>query len=152
MDDGAKEHRRNLSDMSNDENLQLTPYFKYSDKKRRERMLVCDPDPSLIRKIYLPLNGYIQEIEIFMKCKSDQPCSLGAFMTDYVKETFLAKGHNRNLQMAIESLSKSHEAWRSIISAEEMKAMGLSRPLLMSTVTVANSKIFHLFLCNCTIK
>ncbi|XP_052870201.1 exocyst complex component 4 [Anopheles cruzii] len=158
-----KEHRRNLSNVSNstpkeDVGLnsssasgtsahllnssfhQQSHYFGVKDaaaeRKKRERALVCPPDASLVRQIYLPLMGYIQEIETFMKCKSGQPCSLNSFLANYVKDAYLARGHNRNLQLTIESLSKAQDAWRTIITPEEIKRLGLSRPLLQNTVIV----------------
>lgn len=112
-----------------------------SDRKRTEKKLVCAPDPALIRKIYLPLVGYSEEIAEMMKTKSGHPNTFNEFLATHVKEVFLAKGHNRNLQMTIESLSKNHDAWRAIISPDEMKSFGLSRPLLQSTVLVESSKI-----------
>ncbi|ALC46761.1 sec8 [Drosophila busckii] len=140
-----KEHRRNASDGSIDDNLAsnllgsgkgsiggLLPH----EKKQREKLLICKPDQNVITKVYLPLMGYIQEIENFMKCKSGQPCSLHDFVDNYIKDSFLSKGHNRNLQLTIESLSKNQDAWRTIITPEEMKALNLSRPLLQSTVMV----------------
>ena len=73
-----------------------------------------------------------------MKNKPGQPSSLNAFLATFVKESYLARGHHRNLQITIESLSKAQDAWKSIISPEEMKRMGLNRPLLQSTVMVEN--------------
>ncbi|XP_055384400.1 exocyst complex component 4 isoform X2 [Condylostylus longicornis] len=131
-----KEHRRNASDMSNDENIFSEVYNSMNSGKKRERNLICKADPSLIRKIYIPLVSYIHEIEGFMKCKSGLPCNLSDFVSNYVKETYLSKGHYRNLQMTIESLSKNQDAWRTIITPEEMKQMNLDRPLLQSTVHV----------------
>uniref|UniRef100_A0A182VMC0 Exocyst complex component Sec8 n=1 Tax=Anopheles merus TaxID=30066 RepID=A0A182VMC0_ANOME len=163
---GTKEHRRNLSNVSNstpkEEALlnssavsansshllnssfhQHQPYYfggkdAAAERRKRERALVCPADASLVRKIYLPLMGYIQEIESFMKCKSGQPCSLNTFLANYVKDAYLARGHNRNLQLTIESLSKAQDAWRTIISPEEMKRLGLTRPLLQNTLIVEN--------------
>lgn len=129
----VKEHRRNLSDVSNDENLLNT---STGERKKREKILICEPDPALIRKVYVPIMSYINEIEGFIKCKSGQQSSLNAFLTNYVKESFLSKGHNRNLQLTIDSLSKNHDAWRTIITPEDMKDLNLSRPLLQSTVMV----------------
>ncbi|XP_039490604.1 exocyst complex component 4 isoform X5 [Drosophila santomea] len=143
--DSFKEHRRNASDASVDDNLaaQLGGSGKGStsglfrhEKKQREKILICTPDQNIITKVYLPLMGYIKEIENFMKCKPGQPCSLHDFLNNYIKDTFLSKGHNRNLQLTIESLSKNQDAWRTIISPEEIKALNLSRPLLQSTVMV----------------
>ncbi|KAH8336426.1 hypothetical protein KR059_010030 [Drosophila kikkawai] len=143
--DSFKEHRRNASDASVDDNLgaQLGGSGKGStsglfphEKKQREKLLICTPDQNIITKVYLPLMGYIKEIENFMKCKPGQPCSLHDFLDNYIKDTFLSKGHNRNLQLTIESLSKNQDAWRTIISPEEIKTLNLSRPLLQSTVMV----------------
>lgn len=74
-----KEHRRNASDASIDDNLgsnlvgsgkgSMTGILPH-EKKQREKLLICTPDQSVITKVYLPLMGYIQEIENFMKCKS----------------------------------------------------------------------------------
>lgn len=70
-----KEHRRNASDASIDDNLvgsgkgSMTGILPH-EKKKREKLLICTPDQSVITKVYLPLMGYIQEIENFMKCKS----------------------------------------------------------------------------------
>ncbi|XP_030078808.1 exocyst complex component 4 isoform X5 [Drosophila hydei] len=140
-----KEHRRNASDTSVDDNLgvnhlgsgkgSMTGLLPH-EKKPREKLLICTPDQNVITKVYLPLMGYIQEIENFMKCKPGQPCSLHDFVDNYIKDTFLSKGHNRNLQLTIESLSKNQDAWRAIVTPEEMKSLNLSRPLLQSTVMV----------------
>ncbi|XP_004536928.1 exocyst complex component 4 [Ceratitis capitata] len=145
----VKEHRRNASDVSTDDNLTAAALgggggsgsasgsgnFGHS-KQQREKLLICKADQNVITKVYLPLMNYIQEIEGFMKCKPGQPCSLHDFIDNYIKDTFLSKGHNRNLQLTIESLSKNQDAWRTIITPEEMKAMSLSRPLLQSTAMV----------------
>lgn len=125
--------------MSNDDQLLLAALTP-TDRKKSDKSLVCLPDPALIRKIYLPLLGYIEEIEELMKSKPGQPSSFNEFLATHVKDVFLAKGHNRNLQLTIESLSKNHDAWRTIITPEEMKSMGLNRPLLQSTVLVENSE------------
>lgn len=135
-----KEHKRNASDMSNEDQLLLATALMQTDRKKSDKSLVCAPDPALIRRIYLPLLGYIEEIEELMKSKPGQPSSFNEFLSTHVKDVFLAKGHNRNLQLTIETLSKNHDAWRAIITPEDMKSMGLNRPLLQSTVLVENSK------------
>lgn len=121
--------------MSNDEMLNALT----EDRNKGTKTLVCQPDPALIRKIYLPLLSYTQEIEEMIKSKPSQSNTFNEFLNTHIKEIFLAKGHNRNLQLTIESLAKNHDAWRAIISPEEMKWMGLSRPLLQSTVLVEQS-------------
>lgn len=147
-DNTLREHKRNASDISNEDQLQLAAALAPTDRKKLDKSLVCAPDPALIRRIYLPLLSYIEEIEELMKSKPGQPSSFNEFLATHVKDVFLAKGHNRNLQLTIESLSKNHDAWRAIITPEEMKSMGLNRPLLQSTVLVENSKCrwkhFHL--------
>lgn len=120
--------------MSNDELLLATQATVIDPRKRADRILVCDPDPALVKSIYLPMMNYIHEIEELIKTK--QQCSLNVFLATYVKETFLAHGHNRSLLNTIDSLSKSHDAWKAIITPEEMKSLGLTRPLLQSTVVV----------------
>lgn len=143
-DSGAtvKEHKRNASDMSNDEMLLLmsTSITPKNQQKIREKLFVCEPSPSLIRLLYLPLMNYIREMEELMKNKPNQGSSLRTFLSTHIKDTFLAKGHNRTLQLTIEALSKNHDAWRAIISSEEIKALGLTRPLLQSTVLFENRK------------
>lgn len=140
----VKEHKRNASDMSNDETLLLlsTSATSKNQQKIREKSFVCDPNPSLIRLLYLPLMNYIREMEELMKNKTNQGSSLRAFLSTHIKEQFLAKGHNRTLQLTVEALSKNHDAWRAIISSEEIKALGLTRPLLQSTVLFENRKSF----------
>lgn len=137
----VKEHKRNASDMSNDETLLLiSASLAPKNQKSREKLFVCDPNPSLIRVLYLPLVNYTREIEELMKNKSNQSSGLRVFLSTHIKDQFLAKGHNRTLQLTVEALSKNHDAWRAIISSEEIKAMGLTRPLLQSTVLFENRK------------
>lgn len=139
VNDGPKEHRRNASDMSNDELLNALN----EDRNKGTKTLVCQPDPALIRKIYLPLLSYSHEIEEMIKSKPSQSSAFNEFLNTHIKDIFLAKGHNRNLQLTIESLAKNHDAWRAIISPEEMKSMGLTRPLLQSTVLVEQSEFLN---------
>ncbi|KAL5273771.1 EXOC4 family protein [Megaselia abdita] len=134
--DYSSGHRRNPSNASMDEVLDGPGGSgRFKSKKKQEKTLVCEPDQAIITKIYLRLLAFIQEIESYSKCKG-QPCSLQEFIANFIKESFLSKGHNRNLQMTIESLSKNQDAWRSITNPEEMKSLNLVRPLLQSTVLV----------------
>lgn len=130
-------HLRNLSNVSTSSAKDILTSI--SGKKRREKLFVCKPDPSLIRKIFIPMLAYIHTIESNANMKKNgQVSSLNDFLTTYVKESYLSRGHNRNLLMTIESLSKSQDAWKAIISAEEMKKLGLTRPLLQSCRVVEN--------------
>lgn len=131
-----KGHTRNLSNVSTSSAKEALSSM--TQKKRREKLFVCKPDPSLIRKIYLPMLSYIYAIEVNMKTKTGQPSSLGAFLSTYVKDAYLARGHQRNLKRTIDALSKAQDAWKTIITPEEMKKLNLPRPLLQSTVLVEN--------------
>lgn len=124
-------HLRNLSNVSSSSAKEIITTI--NSKKRREKLFVCKPDPSLIRKIFIPMLGYIHTIESNANMtKNGQVSSLHDFLTTYVKESYLSRGHNRSLSATIESLSKSQDAWKAIISAEEMQKLGLTRPLLQS--------------------
>jgi exocyst complex component 4 len=133
----ARGHMRNLSNVSTSSAKDIITSI--SGKKRREKLFVCKPDPSLIRKIFIPMLAYIHTIESNANMKKNgQVSSLHDFLTTYVKESFLSRGHNRNLSMTIESLSKSQDAWKAIITADEMKKLSLNRPLLQSCRVVEN--------------
>ncbi|XP_070492130.1 exocyst complex component 4 [Chironomus tepperi] len=130
-------HFRNLSNVSTSSAKDIITSI--SSKKRREKLFVCKPDPSLIRKIFIPMLAYIHTIESNANMKKNgQVSSLHDFLTTYVKESYLSRGHNRNLSMTIESLSKSQDAWKAIITPEDMKKLGLNRPLLQSCRVVEN--------------
>lgn len=130
-------HMRNLSNVSTSSAKDIMTTI--SNKKRREKLFVCKPDPSLIRKIFIPMLAYIHTIESNANMKKNgQVSSLHDFLTTYVKESYLSRGHNRNLSMTIESLSKSQDAWKAIITPEEMKKLSLNRPLLQSCRVVEN--------------
>lgn len=64
---------------------------------------------------------------------NSQFCNLHEFIDNYIRGTFLLKGHNRNLQNTLETLSKNQDMWRTIISPDEMKHLHLARPILQST-------------------
>lgn len=146
----TKEHRRTASDVSNDETILAcrAPGDSPGKRKQRERVLVCAPDMAIVREVYLPLMRRVADIENIMKTKSEQPCSLHQFLARTVKESFLEKGHNRNLQATLDQLTKTQDAWKAIVSPEEVKRLGLNKPLLQSTLLVETSKwILLLFKC-----
>lgn len=140
-------HKRNVSDISNDLKLTATKN-QISSAVVKRPSLICAPDASLLRIIYVPLIGYVQEIESLLKQKSSQACILRSFLESHVRDTFLAKGHSRTLELTIDGLAKNHDAWRTIITPDEMKALGLTRPLLQSTVLFERRKLFCC--CNLT--
>lgn len=122
--------------MSNDELLSALS----DERDKTTKALVCKPDAALIRRIYLPLLSYLHEIKEVTKNQPIQSNAFNDFLNTHIKDIFLAKGYKRSLGLTIESLAKTHDAWRAIITPEEMKTMGLSRPLLQSTVLVEQSK------------
>lgn len=71
LNEERKEHKRSQSNVSNpkdDINVQLIAAA--SSAKKREKILLCEADPALIRTIYLPLMRYVQEIEDILKTKT----------------------------------------------------------------------------------
>jgi exocyst complex component 4 len=72
---------------------------------------------------------FIEEIEHAIGCTPGSPCTLNAFLADYIKEVFLGR-HHMMVAASIESATKSVDAWRAITNPELMRGLGLSRPLL----------------------
>ncbi|PNF38735.1 Exocyst complex component 4 [Cryptotermes secundus] len=110
-------------------------YNETGQPQQREKLLVCSPDPRNITQIFIPLMKFIEEIEHAIGCTPGSPCTLNAFLADYIKEVFLGR-HHMMVAASIESATKSVDAWRAITNPELMRGLGLSRPLLQSTVTV----------------
>lgn len=102
--------------------------------------LVCAPDANLVRIVYVPLIAVLHELEALLKHKSSAPCALHTFLTAHVRDTFLANGHSRTLELTVDGLAKNQEAWRTVVSAEEARSLGLQRPLLQSTVLFEKRK------------
>ncbi|XP_069698515.1 exocyst complex component 4 isoform X1 [Periplaneta americana] len=113
----------------------IKEYSEAAQPRQREKLLVCAPDPRNITRIFIPLMKFIEEIEQAIGCTPGSPCTLNAFLADYVKEVFLGR-HHMMVAASIESATKSVDAWRATTSPELMRGLGLSRPLLQSTVTV----------------
>lgn len=79
-------HLRNLSNVSSSSAKDIITTI--SGKKRREKLFVCKPDPSLIRRIFIPMLAYIHTIETTGKL---QVSSLNDFITTYVSFVTLKK-------------------------------------------------------------
>jgi exocyst complex component 4 len=90
---------------------------------------VCNPDPRNITQIFIPLTKFIEEIEHAIGCTPGRPCTLNAFLSDYIKEVFLGR-HHMMVAAGIECATKSVDAWRATTNPEVMRGLGLSRPLL----------------------
>lgn len=104
-------------------------YSQAGQSRQREKLLVCTPDPRNITQIFIPLMNFIEEIERAIGCTPGSPCTLNAFLSDYIKEVFLGR-HHVMVAASIESTTKSLDAWRTTTSPELMSDLGLSRPLL----------------------
>lgn len=63
------------------------------------------------------------------------PCTLNAFLADYIKEVFLGRYHSK-MSATIEMATKSPESWRTTITPEQMKELRRTRPLLLVSETV----------------
>jgi hypothetical protein len=72
---------------------------------------------------------FIEEIEHAIGCTPGSPCTLNAFLADYIKEVFLGR-HHMMVAASIESATKSVDAWRAVTNPELMRGLGVSRPLL----------------------
>ncbi|OXU21806.1 hypothetical protein TSAR_005060 [Trichomalopsis sarcophagae] len=109
-----------------------------SDSKqgKASKILVCKPDPKNITLIFKPIMQFIDDVEQALGIVSgSSPCSLNNFLADYVKEVYLGR-HHVLVATTIDAATKSPDAWRATTSPESMRDLGLSRPLLQSTVKV----------------
>jgi len=119
-------------------------YSHAGQPRQREKLLVCNPDPRNITQIFIPLTKFIDEIEHAIGCTPGGPCTLNAFLSDYIKEVFLGR-HHMMVAASIESATKSVDAWRATTSPEVMRGLGLSRPLLQvcNSCTAFSSSVPH---------
>ncbi|KAL1110251.1 hypothetical protein AAG570_008328 [Ranatra chinensis] len=108
------------------------------DIKQREKLLVCSPDPFNITVIFQPLQKFIEEIEQAVGGFFRKPCTLNAFVGDYVKEVFIGREQTRILAK-IESATKTADAWRTPTPPSVVAEMDLPKPLLLSTVLVSDA-------------
>lgn len=129
------EHTHNIS--SNGNLLEEHRGLKiHSDGRlQRDKLLVCPSDPHNITLIFIPITKFIEEIELATNCKVGIPCTLNAFLADYIKEVFLGR-YQSKMSSTIDMVTKSPEAWRTTITPEHMKELRRTRPLLQSTVAV----------------
>ncbi|XP_062567053.1 exocyst complex component 4-like isoform X3 [Saccostrea cucullata] len=109
-----------------------------------KNQMVCKPSVYNITAIFKPLESFIREIEDAIACP-DGTSSLQAFVTDFVQNIFLGQVHYTVLT-SIGSATKdliryyknpqSFDALRHVVDHKTQKELGVSRPLLTSTVTV----------------
>ncbi|XP_071448510.1 exocyst complex component 4 [Hetaerina americana] len=100
---------------------------------RQQRTLVCQPDPKNITQIFIPLMKFIEEIE--RGIGQPGPCTLSNFLSDYVKEVFLGQ-HHQLVSSLVDAATKAPDAWRTTTDSETTRSLGVSRPLLVSTIAV----------------
>ncbi|XP_012280945.1 exocyst complex component 4 [Orussus abietinus] len=99
------------------------------------KKLVCEPDPNNIIVVFKPMMQFIEDTERVLGCSTGNPSTLSCFLADYVKEVYLGR-HHVLVATTIDAATKNSDAWRATTSSEVMKELGLSRPLLQSTVKV----------------
>ncbi|KAG8039773.1 hypothetical protein G9C98_000502, partial [Cotesia typhae] len=91
--------------------------------------------PKNITFIFRPMMQFIEEIERALEIQPGNFCTLNSFIADYIKEEFLGR-HHIMVATTIDAATKASDAWQTITPPEIMKDLGLTRPLLQSTVKV----------------
>lgn len=66
---------------------------------------------------------------LILICGFRNPCTLNAFVSDYIKDTFVLRQHKK-LAAKVEVVTKCQEAWKVPIAPEQAAERGLPRPLL----------------------
>jgi len=128
-------HALTMTSLMKEQPSSVTGFKRLGDTSQREKVLVCQPDPNNITLIFVPLSKFLEEIEQVMGCSSGNPCTLNAFISDYIKDTFVRRQHVK-MAARVESATKCQEAWKMPITPERAAELGLPRPLLHSTVLV----------------
>ena len=108
------------------------------EQRSTKRSLICAANPHNITLIFSQLMQFIQEIEKALKCSPGSHCTLYAFLMDYIKDVFLGQIHV-DISNSLNSASRSLDAWKSVVDSDELRRLGVSRPLLASTVSVKAS-------------
>ncbi|CAL4123115.1 unnamed protein product, partial [Meganyctiphanes norvegica] len=110
-----------------------------SNKTRKltvgEKTLVCPSSPHNITAIFNPLQVFIREIEEALKCAPGTHCTLYGFVTDYIKDAFLAQLHMETAGR-LEQATKALDQWTTCKDPALLKQLKVSRPLLQSTMSV----------------
>lgn len=71
---------------------------------------------------------------------SRTPCTLNAFLSDYIKDTFIRRQHAK-LGAKVETATKCQEAWKVPITPEQATELALPRPLLQVSVNIQSSPL-----------
>ncbi|KAK4309465.1 hypothetical protein Pmani_018910 [Petrolisthes manimaculis] len=104
-------------------------------KNRGERTLVCPASPHNITAIFNPLQLFVREIEEALGCSPGTHCTLYVFITDYIKDAFLAQLHIETAAR-LEQATKALDQWHTCKDLNQLRALKVSRPLLQSSLSV----------------
>ncbi|XP_062054765.1 exocyst complex component 4 isoform X1 [Lepus europaeus] len=96
---------------------------------------VCKPGARNITVIFHPLLRFIQEIEHALGLGPAKQCPLREFLTVYIKNIFLSQVL-AEINKEIEGVTKTSDPLKILANADTMKALGVQRPLLQSTIIV----------------
>ncbi|XP_004598241.2 exocyst complex component 4 [Ochotona princeps] len=96
---------------------------------------VCKPGARNITVIFHPLLRFIQEIEHALELGPAKQCPLREFLTVYIKDIFLNQVLTE-INKEIEGVTKTSDPLKILANADTMKALGVQRPLLQSTIIV----------------
>ncbi|XP_074643044.1 exocyst complex component 4-like [Tubulanus polymorphus] len=101
-----------------------------------KQLYVCKPGANNITVIYNPLRKFIKEFEQDLRL-APGVSTLQQFIMEF-ENIFIGQVHD-NISTNIHSATKSFDAFKTVTNARVMKDLGVSRPLLQSTVTVSKS-------------
>ncbi|CAC5411083.1 EXOC4 [Mytilus coruscus] len=96
--------------------------------------MVCKPSVNNITAIFMPLEAFIKEVEDAVACQ-DGTSSLQSFVTEFIQNIFLGQVH-ATVSSSIAAATKGFDALRHVVDHKTQKDLGVTRPLLTSTVTV----------------
>ncbi|XP_068208979.1 exocyst complex component 4-like isoform X1 [Palaemon carinicauda] len=103
-----------------------------------EKALVCPSSPHNITAVFNPLQSFIREIEEALGCSPGTHCTLYVFITDYIKDAFLAQLHVETAAR-LEQATKALDQWRTCKDPQVLKSLKVTRPLLQSSISVWQS-------------
>ncbi|XP_021371891.1 exocyst complex component 4-like isoform X1 [Mizuhopecten yessoensis] len=105
-----------------------------------KHQMVCKPSVYNITAIFKPLQDFIREVEDAIACM-DGSSSLQAFVTDFVQDIFLGQVHysvKNSIEAAtiVDEEEQCFDSLRHVVDHKTQRDLGVSRPLLTSTVIV----------------
>ncbi|XP_071169748.1 exocyst complex component 4-like isoform X13 [Mytilus edulis] len=100
----------------------------------KHQMEMCKPSVNNITAIFMPLEAFIKEVEDAVACQ-DGTSSLQSFVTEFIQNIFLGQVH-ATVSSSIAAATKGFDALRHVVDHKTQKDLGVTRPLLTSTVTV----------------